>query len=53
MIHGQNPGDCLRLAAELARETGVEQYDALESVREFKKASMRYFNDDTKGEDDE
>ncbi|EMG36895.1 transcriptional regulator, AsnC family [Desulfocurvibacter africanus PCS] len=45
MIHGQNPGDCLRLARELAVATGVDQYDVLESVRELKKTSMRYFED--------
>ncbi len=45
MIHGQNPGDCLRLASELAEITGVDQYDVLESVRELKKTSMRYFED--------
>ena len=45
MIHGQNPGDCLRLARELAQATGVEQFDVLESVRELKKTSMRYFED--------
>lgn len=45
MIHGQNPGDCLRVARELAEATGVTQFDALESVRELKKTSMRYFED--------
>ncbi len=45
MIHGQNPGDCLRLARELAQATGVDQFDVLESVRELKKTSMRYFED--------
>jgi len=45
MIHGQNPGDCLRLARELADSTGVTQYDVLESIKELKKTSMRYFED--------
>lgn len=44
MIHGKNPGDCLRLAEELSRETGVAQFDVLESIREMKKTSMIYFD---------
>jgi DNA-binding Lrp family transcriptional regulator len=48
MIHGQNPGDCLDVAEELARETGVRDYAVLKSLAELKKTSMRYF---TKGDD--
>lgn len=45
MIHGQNPGDCLRVVEELARETGIKDHEVLESLRELKKISMRYFED--------
>lgn len=44
MIHGKNPGDCLRVVEELMAATGLTQYDILESVREFKKTSMIYFD---------
>ncbi len=43
MIHGRNPGDCLKTAAELSQATGVADYTVLQSVRELKKTSMRYF----------
>ncbi len=43
MIHGRNPGDCLKVAEELSRQTGISDYQVLQSVRELKKTSMRYF----------
>ncbi|MEW5773546.1 MAG: Lrp/AsnC family transcriptional regulator [Thermodesulfobacteriota bacterium] len=43
MIHGQSPADCGRTVAELAALTGIDEYDILESVKELKKTSMKYF----------
>ena len=43
MIHGRNPEDCMRLAKELSEQTGVDQYEILQSRKEFKKTSMTYF----------
>ncbi len=49
MIHGEDPGDCLRVAEELVGQTGIRQYDILESMRELKKTSMIYFCEDEEG----
>lgn len=46
MIHGTEPGEVQALAAELSRQTGVAQYDVLQSVAELKKKSMIYFATD-------
>ncbi len=43
MIHGKNPGDCAQLAATLSKKTGLKKYAILNSIRELKKSSMRYF----------
>lgn len=43
MIHGTRPGQCLEIAAQISAETGVPDYDVLESVKEMKKTSMKYF----------
>lgn len=43
MIHGKNPGDCMRVAEELAAETGVAEFAVLNSIQELKKSSMKYF----------
>lgn len=43
MIHGRNPGDCDQVAEGLSRSTGVTDYQMVQSVRELKKTSMRYF----------
>ena len=43
MIHGKKPGDCLALARKLSEETGVKDFCVLNSIRELKKTSMRYF----------
>ena len=45
MVHGQNPGDHARVVAELSEATGLTNYDVLESVRELKKTSMVYFQE--------
>jgi len=43
MIHGKNPGDCMEVVSAISRATGVTDYQILQSVRELKKISMRYF----------
>jgi DNA-binding Lrp family transcriptional regulator len=43
MIHGKAPGDCMEVVDAISRETGVTDYQILQSVRELKKISMRYF----------
>ena len=42
MIHGHSEDECRRVAANIAAETGIANYDVLFSVREFKKTSMQY-----------
>jgi siroheme decarboxylase len=46
MIHGKSPGDITALAAEMARDIGVADYDLLFSERELKKTTMRYFSEE-------
>ena len=46
MLHGKNPGDIEALAARLADEVGVHQYEILFSDVELKKTTMRYFRED-------
>ena len=43
MTHGRSEEDVRAAAAEMARGAGAETFEVLFSVREFKKASMRYF----------
>lgn len=44
MIHAESPDACWAIAHEMARETGVEKYTLLFSLRELKKTSMTYFS---------
>jgi len=43
MVHAKSREECSATIAELARLSGVEEHDVLESRKEFKKTSMRYF----------
>jgi DNA-binding Lrp family transcriptional regulator len=43
MIHGPDRDSCIEVAAQLSRETGIEDYAVLFSEREFKKVRLRYF----------
>jgi len=47
MIHGKNPGDIEALAAHLAAETGIRDYEILFSDVELKKTTMRYFREES------
>ena len=42
MIHGHSEAECRAVAARIAAEAGIADYDILFSVREFKKTSMVY-----------
>lgn len=43
MIHGKNKGDCEKVIEQLKNETILNEYAILESLKELKKTSMRYF----------
>ncbi|HEX78306.1 MAG TPA: Lrp/AsnC family transcriptional regulator [Dehalococcoidia bacterium] len=42
MIHGHSPGACREVADKVSRETGLDECQLLFSVKEFKKARVRY-----------
>lgn len=43
MIHGSTSDECRSIAEEVSRRTGATDYLLLESTREFKKESLRYY----------
>jgi DNA-binding Lrp family transcriptional regulator len=43
MIHGDNRDECVRIAENMSRITGIKEYRLLFSEEEFKKTSMEYF----------
>lgn len=43
MIHGRSAEECLEVVRQLQRETPLEEYAVLESLKELKKISMTYF----------
>ncbi len=43
MIHGRSRKECERIAQEVARRSGVRDYELIFSSRENKKESMQYF----------
>jgi hypothetical protein len=47
MLHGKNPGDIEVLAAKLAAEAGIRDYEILFSDVELKKTTMRYFREES------
>jgi DNA-binding Lrp family transcriptional regulator len=47
MLHGKNPGEIELLAASLASEVGIRDYEILFSDTELKKTTMRYFQEET------
>ncbi len=44
MVHGRSREDCLEVAARMARETGLQDFQVLFSESELKKTTMRYFS---------
>ncbi len=49
MVHGHSEEEVRRTVAQMAGETGLAPFDVLFSSREFKKVSMRYFEEDAPG----
>lgn len=43
MVHARTPEDCQEVLAAIANATGVTDYTALYSVKEYKKVRMQYF----------
>jgi hypothetical protein len=46
MVHGRTREECLEIAARMARETGLRDYQVLFSESELKKTTMRYFREE-------
>lgn len=46
MLHGHSPEECKGMAGSFARENALPTYVMLFSTREWKKTSMRYFQED-------
>ena len=47
MLHGKSPRDIEELAAKLAAEVGIPDYEILFSDVELKKTTMRYFREES------
>jgi siroheme decarboxylase len=45
MIHGRTPEECVQIAARMAADTGLRDYEMLFSETELKKTTMRYFRE--------
>lgn len=43
MIHGRSRDECERIMRKIAQKTGINDYDMLFSIKEFKKSSMQYY----------
>jgi siroheme decarboxylase len=43
MIHGKSQDDLNRIVEKMSNLTGIKDYIMLETVKEFKKTSMRYY----------
>lgn len=46
MIHGRTMQECYDVVEELRQNTCLDEYAVLESIKELKKISMTYFDDD-------
>jgi hypothetical protein len=46
MVHGMNARECEDTIAAIREETGVDEYELLWSVKEYKKTRVRYFTAD-------
>lgn len=44
MVHGRSEQECMDAIAEIQEQTGLEEYAILESIKEVKKISMKYFD---------
>jgi len=45
MVHGRTPTECDAVLAEISRATGITDYAALYSTKEYKKERVKYFTD--------
>jgi DNA-binding Lrp family transcriptional regulator len=45
MVHGRTPAECETVLAQISRETGITEYVALYSTKEYKKTRVEYFTD--------
>ena len=45
MVHGRTPAECDAVLAEISRKTGITEYAALYSTKEYKKERIEYFTD--------
>lgn len=46
MVHGKNPAECEQTLAAISMATGLRDYRALYSSKEYKKIRVRYFTDE-------
>jgi len=46
MIHGKSQEECEQTLSAISEATGIRDYHALYSTREFKKVRVRYFTDE-------
>lgn len=46
MVHGRTRDECVEIAARMATETGIDDYEMLFSETELKKTTMRYFKEE-------
>ena len=45
MIHGQTKEECEAVVSAISKQTGINEYKILYSIKELKKTSMKYFTD--------
>ncbi len=43
MLHAESEEECQRVAKEVAKTTGIHEYELLFTIKEFKKTSLRIF----------
>ncbi|SJZ66363.1 siroheme decarboxylase subunit beta [Selenihalanaerobacter shriftii] len=46
MIHGRSKEDVERVAKDISKKTGIEEYTILYSTEQLKKVSMKYFREE-------
>ncbi len=47
MIHGRSAEECMQVVEDLRRESALDEYAPLDSLKELKKTSMTYFPQET------
>jgi DNA-binding Lrp family transcriptional regulator len=45
MVHARTVADCDKILAEISKETGIAEYEALYSTKEYKKTRVEYFTE--------